>query len=111
MKITGREEDIRKQVKILKHVYTDLLNFFLVNVVLSMIWFTFDRTGTFWPKDIIVIWGVALVFRAYRRGVIPIVFHRTSFFNQNWEEKKVRELMRRRDLQDKTPLKKDKKEK
>jgi hypothetical protein len=106
-----REEEVRKKVKILKRFYTDLVNFFLVNAVLTIIWFTFDRTGTFWPKYIIVIWGFALVFKAYRMGVIPIIFPRTSFFNQDWEEKKVRELMRRRDHHDKAPLKKDDKEK
>ena len=106
-----REEEVRKKVKILKRFYTDIVNFLCVNVVLSLILFTFDRTGTFWPKYVMVIWGLALVLRASRMGVMPILFHRNSFFNQDWEEKKVRELMRRRDRQDKTPpLKKDDKE-
>src|SRR5437667_1683058 len=99
-----REETVRKRVKFLKRFYMDLGNFVIVNIILTLIWLTFDRTGTFRPKYVIVVWGIVLIFKASRMGVIPLIFPRVSFFSQDWEEKKVREIMRRRDHQRKTPL-------
>jgi len=106
-----REEEIRKKVKILKKFYLDVIYFGIVNFILILIWLTFDRTGTFWPKYVIVVWGVALIFRAYRMGVIPFMFHRVAFLNQDWEDKKVREIVRHRDIHRKSSVHKDKKEK
>ena len=105
------EQEVRKKIKALKRFYMDVINFALVNGILSLIWLTFDRTGTFWPKYVIVVWGAALIFKAYRTGVAPLIFPHASFFSHAWEEKKVREIMRRRDFQRKVPPKKDKKDK
>ncbi len=93
-----REEEVRKKVKNLSRFYMDVIYFGIVNAILILIWLTFDRTGTFWPKYVIVVWAVALVFRAYRMGVIPFMFHRVSFLSQSWEDKKVREIIRRRNI-------------
>ncbi len=106
-----REDEIRKKVKILKRFYLDVIYFGTVNFILILIWLTFDRTGTFWPKYVIVVWGVALIFRAYRMGVVPFIFHRVSFLSQDWEDKKVKEITRHRNIHRKAPLPKDKKEK
>ncbi len=105
------EHDIRKKVKALKRFYMDVFNFIFVNFILILIWFTFDRTGVFWPKYVIVIWGIVLIFKASRMGVIPLLFHRASFFSQDWEEKKVKELMRRQDIHPKIHRDKNEKEK
>ena len=106
-----REEEVRKKIKALKRFYMDVVNFILINLMLTLIWLTFDRTGTFWPKYVIVVWGIALIFKAYRVGVISLIFPPVSFLKQDWEEKKVRELMRRRSIHPKTPLDKNEKEK
>lgn len=106
-----REEEVRKKVKVLKRFYMDVIYFGIVNFILILIWLTFDRTGTFWPKYVIVVWGIALIFRAYRMRVIPFMFHRVAFLSQDWEDKKVKEIIRHQNFRRKSPLHKDKKEK
>lgn len=105
------EEDIRKKVKTLKKFYLDVINFVLMNIILALVWVTFDKTGTFWPKYVILIWGIFLILKAARMGVLPLIFHRVSFFNQDWEEKKVKELLHRRNTQRKRPFDKNEKDK
>ncbi len=106
-----REEEIRKKVKLLKRFYMDVIYFCIVNAILVLIWLTFDRTGTFWPKYVIVVWGVALIFRAYRMGIVPFMLHRVPFLSQDWEDRKVKEIIRRRDFHRKHPVDKDHKKK
>jgi len=106
-----REDEVRKKVKALKRFYMDVINFILVNIILSLIWFTFDKTGTYWPKYVILVWGLALIFKAYRTGVVSLLLPHVSVFNENWEEKKVKEIMRHRNFQRKVHPNKDKKDK
>ncbi len=106
-----REEEVRKKVKALKMFYKDLINFAIVNSVLILIWLTFDRTGTFWPKYVMLVWAIALVLRASRSGVTPLMFHRSSFLSPEWEEKKVKEIMKHHKFHPDTPTTKEKKEK
>ena len=106
-----REEEIRKRVKILRQFYMDLVAYALVNFIIVLIWFVFDQTGTFWPKYVIVIWGIILIYRASRMGVLPLIFHRSSLFSQEWEERKVRQLMRKRPFFDRETSEKDKSKK
>lgn len=89
------ENDVRKKVKALKRFYMDMINYMIVNLALIVIWWTFDKTGTFWPKYVMVVWGILLLVKASRMGIIPFLFHRTSFLNENWEERKVNEMIRR----------------
>jgi hypothetical protein len=90
-----KEEEIRRRVKVLRRFYMDVINFAVINAILILIWLTFDKTGTFWPKYVILIWGILLVFKASRMGTISLIFPRTSFLSHDWEEKKVRELIRK----------------
>lgn len=87
-----KEEEIRKQVKSLKRFYMDGFTFALVNVVLILLWLVVDRSAIFWPKYVIVIWGIALIFKAYRMGILPLFFHQLSFLTPEWEERKIKEL-------------------
>jgi len=105
------EQEIRRRVKVLKQFYMDVFTFVLVNAIIVLIWLVFDQTGTFWPKYLIVIWGIILIYRASRMGVLPLIFHRSSLFSHEWEERKVRELMRKRAFYDKDKLEKEKKTK
>lgn len=97
------EKEVRKKVKLLKGFYIDIVNFFIVNSILILIWFIFDKTGTFWPKFVILIWGVLLVFKSYRSGIMPLILPQTSFLSQDWEEGKVREVMRKQNRLGKSP--------
>jgi hypothetical protein len=97
-----KEDEIRKKVKTLKRFYMDVVNFAIINAILILIWITFDKTGTFWPKYVILIWGLLLAFKAYRMGIVPLIFPRASLFNHDWEEKKVREVMRKQHHQHRT---------
>jgi len=106
-----KEEEIRKKIKALKRFYLDVINFAIVNGILILIWLTFDKTGTFWPKYVLLIWGILLVFKAYRTGSIYLIFPRKDFLNRNWEEKKVRELLRKQHIHPKIPPSKKEKEK
>src|ERR1051326_3977447 len=105
------ENEIRKRVKALKRFYMDVINYIIVNVILSLIWFTFDKTGTYWPKYVILVWGLALIFKAYRTGAVSLILPSASFMSEDWEEKKAREIMRRREFHRKTHRDKNKEEK
>ena len=83
-----QETEVRKQVKALKKFYQEVIQFIVVNVILMVIWLTFDKSGSFWPKYILVVWGLFLFWRAYRLGIASLLFHRSSFLNKEWEEKK-----------------------
>lgn len=87
-----KEEDIRKQVKSLKRFYMESFNFAIVNAALILVWLVNDRGATFWPKYVIVIWGIALIFKAYRMGILPLFFQQFSFLTTEWEEQKIKEL-------------------
>ena len=92
------EDEIRKRIKVLKQFYMDIINFVVVNIILALIWFTFDKTGTFWPKYVILIWGILLVFKAYRMRLLFFIFPHSSFLTHDWEEKKVREMLKKQSL-------------
>jgi hypothetical protein len=97
-----KEEVIRKKVRALRGFYIDCINFVIFNLILILLWWSLDKSGSFWPKYVIVGWGVWLILKAFRKGIIPLIFHKTSFFNGDWEEKKVKEIMRRHGIPQKT---------
>lgn len=101
------EQEVRKKVKALKRFYMDLMSYALINVLLIFVWLAFDRSGTFWPKYVIVVWGIVLVGKAYWMGLLPLFFDHISFLNPEWEEKKIDEMLGKRQLQRKVPLKRD----
>ena len=105
----SKEEDVRKQVKLLKRFYMDSFTFAIVNIVFIFIWLSVDRSMTFWPKYVIVIWGLALIFKAYRMGIIPLFSQRLAFLTPEWEEKKIKELTSGHQEQRRVQLNRDKK--
>jgi hypothetical protein len=83
-----KEENARKRVQELKEFYQHLLTYLLVNAflfVLNMLtsphhlWF-------FWP---LMGWGIGIAIHA------ATVFGVNRFWGENWEERKVKELMDR----------------
>jgi hypothetical protein len=104
----SREDDVRKKVKLLRLFYMDTFTFALVNIVFIFIWLSVDRSMTFWPKYVIVVWGLALIFKAYRMGIIPLFSQRFSFLTAEWEEKKIKELTTGHQEQRRVQLNRDK---
>lgn len=97
------EDDVRKKVKALRALYRDVINFIVMSVVLIFIWLIFDKNGNFWPKYVILFWGIGLALMAMSKGLFPLIFHRLSFFDERWEERKVKELSRRLQIHHKPP--------
>lgn len=84
------EEEIRRRVKKLQQFYMNLLVFVGVNVLFSLVWLTSHRGTPFWPKYIIIIWGMFLIIKAYR---MKIFSQYIPFLTPEWEKQKVQELM------------------
>ncbi len=101
------EKDVRKKVKDLKSLYSNIILYVFLNTLFILIWFIFNRGETFWPKYILLIWGIALIIQAYRRGIFPIILYHLSFLTPEWEERKVEELIGRRHVQRKIRLNRD----
>lgn len=83
---------VRQQVKALKRFYMDGLIFAIVNAILIVVWLFTGTSESFWPKYVLLVWGVALVFRAYRLGIFPLFSRYFYFLTAEWEEKKIKEL-------------------
>lgn len=101
------EEKVRKSVRALKRFYMDAITFAFVNVALILVWIAFDTSTTFWPKYVILVWGVALLFKGYRMGLMPLFLHYTSVLSDDWEEKKIKEFKNRPYEQHKIQLNRD----
>jgi len=99
-----KEQEARKKVKALKKLYTDLITYLLVNAILVLLWLAFDNAAPFWPKYVIVVWGLILAFKAYLLGIIPLILHRMSFLTPEWEEKKIQDMMKGQHAQRKIQL-------
>ncbi len=99
-----KEEQIRKKVRALRQFYRDLITFCVGNAAFILIWLTFENGGPFWPKYVLLVSGIALIFKAYRMNVFPLFLHHFSFLTPEWEEKKVQELLKKPELQQKIHL-------
>lgn len=89
-----KEDDVRKQVKSLKRFYMDGIVFAVVNSILILVWLTMDTGSIFWPKYVLLVWGIALLFKAYKLGGLTFFSHHLYFLTSEWEEKKIKELTR-----------------
>jgi len=104
-----KEERVRKRVKALKGFYMELTRFILANALFILIWLTFNRSETFWPKYILIVWGVALVIEACRKDIMPFFFSYLSFLTPEWEEERIKEILGNPHVQWKIRLKRDEK--
>ena len=102
-----KEDQFRKKVRALRRFYMDLITYGIVNAVLILIWLTFEHGGPFWPKYVLLVSGIALIFKAYRMNVFPVFLGRIFFLKPDWEEKKVKELLRKPEAQRKVHLSRD----
>lgn len=103
------ENEIRQRVQILKQFYMDLISYVVVNVALLFIWSIFDKSGTFWPKYVMVVWGLVLMFKAYRMELFAVFFQNIPFLTPEWEDERVEELLEKSPMQRKVFLKRNEK--
>lgn len=101
------EKEIRKKVKALQELYFDLIGFVLINAFLILIWLVFDQSGTFWPKYVLLVLGIALGCKAYGMGLMSLFFDHVFFLSSEWEEQKVNEIIGHREIQRKIRLHRD----
>lgn len=99
------EQEIRVSVRALRRFYLDVINYVIINSLLVILWFVFEQDTVFWPKYVLAVWGIALLFKAYRLGMMPLFNRYPSFLTPEWEEKKVGELMDKYPMQRKIFLK------
>ncbi len=83
-------QQARRRVKELKGFYIHALNYLLVNALLVAIYFLTTRgdvAHNYWFKWPLMGWGVGLAFHGLA------VFGFRGFLGEEWEEKKIREIM------------------
>jgi len=102
-----KEQDAREKVRCLRGFLGSMVRFFLVNTLFIFIWFMFDSSGTFWPKYVLLVWGIGLVIQGYREGALILVLDYLSFLTPEWEQKKIEELTDRQHIQRKIRLNRD----
>jgi hypothetical protein len=76
----------RKKVKEIKGFYVNLVSYVLVISFLTFInlKYTPEHLWFYWPM---LGWGIGLLFHGFG------VFNLVPFFGNDWEEKKIKELM------------------
>lgn len=81
-----RYQAARKRVRAIKSFYANLISYVLVISFLTFInlKYTPEHLWFYWPM---LGWGFGLFFHAM--GVFKII----PFFGEDWEEKKIKELM------------------
>ena len=91
-----RYQKAKKRVKEIKGFYGNLVSYVLVISFLTFInlKYTPEHLWFFWPM---LGWGIGLLFHAF--GVFKIV----PFFGEDWEERKIKELMEE-EKSKKTPI-------
>jgi 2TM domain-containing protein len=92
MEMNFSEEDkyflAKKKVQSIKEFYGNLTSFILVNGILIFInlYTSPNYLWFFWP---LLWWGLGVVFHGLK------VFEVFQFLGKDWEEKKIRELMKK----------------
>jgi hypothetical protein len=76
----------KKRVDDLKGFYGNLSSYVLVNLVLLALnlWTSPDHLWFYWP---LLGWGIGVVIHGMK------VFNYMPFFNQDWEQQKIKEFM------------------
>ena len=82
-----RYEKAKKRVEELKKFYGNVVTYVAINIVLIIINLV-TSPGSLWFYWVTIFWGIALLLHASRVFVL-----RGKFLGEEWEEKKIRELM------------------
>ena len=81
-----RYEKAKKRVEEIKGFYSHLFVYIMVNAILFLINLITDR-GHWWFYWPLLGWGIGIIAHA------SSVFGFFGFFGQEWEERKIREIM------------------
>jgi hypothetical protein len=82
-----RYEKTKKRVEELKKFYGNLITYVAVNILLIIINLV-TSPRSLWFYWVTIFWGLAILLHASRVFVL-----RGKFLGEEWEEKKIRELM------------------
>ena len=82
-----RYEKAKQRVKELKKFYGNVVTYVAINIVLIIINLV-TSPGSLWFYWVTIFWGIALLLHASRVFIL-----RGKFLGEEWEEKKIRELM------------------
>lgn len=74
------------KVKARKSFYINLINYLIINLLLALINYI-NYTGNWWFYWVSIGWGIGIMFHAFS------VFGKGGYFNDDWEKKKIQELM------------------
>jgi two-component system, LytTR family, sensor kinase len=78
----------RRKVEDIKEFYTSLLSYVIIMPFLFFIWYKFTPNTIQWFWFPIFGWGIGLLFHGFK------AFGTNPFLGNNWEERKIRELMK-----------------
>lgn len=80
-------EKARKRVQELKGFYSNLITYIVINVFLMIINLV-TSPGSLWFYWVTIFWGIAIVIHA-----VKTFFLKGKFLGEEWEQKKIREIM------------------
>lgn len=78
----------KERVENLKKFYGNLMSYIVVISFLAILNYWTDEWRYMWFLWVAFGWGIGLVFHAIR------VFNLNPFFGKDWEERKIKEIMR-----------------
>jgi uncharacterized membrane protein YecN with MAPEG domain len=86
-----RYEKAKKRVEELKKFYGNLVTYVAINIVLIII-NLLTSPGNLWFYWVTIFWGIAILLHASRVFIL-----KGRFLGEEWEERKIRELMEKQD--------------
>ena len=84
-------EKAKKRVKELKSFYSNLVTYFIINVILIIINLV-TSPGRLWFYWVTIFWGIAILIHASKVFIL-----KGKLFGEEWEEKKIKEIMEKED--------------
>ena len=81
----------KEKVAAMRKFYSNLLSFIVFITLLGALNYWIDKWRHPWFLWAVFGWGIGLVFQAIK------AFDLNPFFGNDWEEKKIRELMEKED--------------
>ena len=80
-------EKAKKRVKELKGFYSNLVTYFIINVILIIINLV-TSPGSLWFYWVTIFWGIAILIHASKTFIL-----KGKILGEEWEEKKIKEIM------------------
>jgi uncharacterized membrane protein YecN with MAPEG domain len=82
-----RYKKAKRRVEELKKFYGNVVTYVAINIILIIINLV-TSPGTLWFYWVTIFWGIAILLHASRVFIL-----RGKFLGEEWEEKKIKELM------------------